>query len=164
MPSYSEFFLASRSSVIQFETLEISHPSFTRTFRIVRNTAHGLTATDGVEMTFDYYPCRIRGIGRRDNLDYGLEIDVGDLGEVLPREMDAIMTAGTFKTKPTVKYRTWRSDDLSAPLFGPIELEVRRFNFNESGASFEAAAPALNTGKTGRQYTIDLFPSLRGFL
>lgn len=166
MSEYSEFFLSSKSSVVQLDTLEISHPNFTQVYRVVRNAVAGVTVTleTGASAAFTYYPLRITGVGLRENLDFGIKVDLGDLGEVLPAELDAVAAADGYETKPTVIYRTYRSDDLSAPLFGPINLEVKAFNFNREGSTFEARAPSLNVNKTGELYSLDRFPMLRGFL
>jgi len=166
MSDYSEFFLSSKSSIVQLELLEISHPDFTQTYYIVRNATNGVTVTleDLSVQEFTYYPLKITNVGNREDLDFGLRIDLGDLGEVLPVEIDAISSASGFETKPTIKYRTYRSDDLTAPLLGPYTLEVDAFSFNREGSSFEARAPSLNINRTGELYKIDRFPMLRGFL
>ena len=166
MSDYTEFFLSSKSSVVQLETLEISHPDFTQTYRVVRNAVSGVNVTleTAATASFSYYPLRITGVGLRENLDFGLKIDLGDLGEVLPTELDEVAGADGYGDKPTVIYRTYRSDDLTAPLFGPILLEVKSFSFNRQGSTFEARAPSLNVNKTGELYTLDRFPMLRGFL
>ena len=93
MSQYSEFFLSSKSSIVQLELLEISHPNFSEVFRIVRNAVAGVDVVleTGVTETFNYRPLKIKGIGTRDNLDFGLVIDLGDLGEVLPKELDLIV-------------------------------------------------------------------------
>lgn len=164
---YTTYFLGSKSSIVQLELLEVSHPNFTTTYRIVRNAINGVTVTleDASVRTFNYYPLRIESLGTRDNLDFGIKIDFGDLGEVLPLEMDAVAaTPSGYQSKPMVRYWTYRSDDLSKPLFGPLVLEVKNFSFNQTGASFEAKAPSLNLNRTGEVYKIDRFPMLRGFL
>jgi len=163
---YAAFFLNSKSSVVEYETLEISHSDFTQTYRIVRNNAHGITATleNASVVTFDYYPVKIEFSEDRNDLDYSLKIDIGDVGEVLPSELDAISAANGFGEKPVLKYRTFRSDDLSSPLFGPIVLEIQQITFNRTGCSFEASAPTVNLTKTGERYTLDRFPGLRGCL
>lgn len=166
MSRYSEFFLSSRSSVVQLETLEVTHSSFSTVYRVVRNAVNGITVTleDNTSADFTYYPLRITGVGLRDNLDFGLRIDLGDLGEVLPLEVDRVASDGAYSEKPRVVYRTYRSDDLTAPLYGPLILEVRSFSFSRDGATFEAKAPSLNTNATGELYKLDRFPMLRGFL
>lgn len=167
MSSYTEFFLNSISSIVQLELIEISHPNFSQTYYIVRNAVEGVTVTleDGVTTQFfQYYPLRITNIESRDNLDSGLKIQLGDLGELLPSEFDLVRSNNGFGTKPTLKYRVYRSDDLSSPMFGPITLEIINFIFNKEGASFEATAPSVNINKTGERYRITNFPMLKGFL
>jgi hypothetical protein len=163
---YTEYFLNAPASVIQFECLEISHPNFTKTYYIVRNAADGITVQheDGTTVNYLYYPARIRSKGARDDLDVIYDIDLGDLGEVFPLEFDAVAAAGGFNVKPSLKFRTYRSDDLTVPMYGPLSLEIVRLSHNEDGMSFEAKAPELNINKTGEVYSLDRFTGLRGFL
>ena len=166
MTDYSEFFLNSASSVVELDLLEISHPSFTQAYYVVRNHTAGVTVTleTAASQFFTYYPLRVTRLAARDDLDQTLRIDIGDLGELVPAELDEVAADDAFDVKPTVKYRSYRSDDLTAPLSGPITLEVVTFNFTREGCSFEARAPQLNVNKTGELYTFDRFPMLRGFL
>ena len=166
MSDYTEFFLNSKSSIVQLETLVIAHSSFTKTYYLVRNKTDGLSATleQGSDVDFEYYPLRISPIGTRENLDFGIRVDLGDLGETLPLELDAVTQDQNFEEKPVVVYRTYRSDDLSAPLFGPLILQISSFSFTKEGATFEAKAPSLNINGTGELYTFTRFPMLRGFL
>lgn len=163
--TYAEFFLNSRSDVVEFELLELSHPAFMQTHRVVRNSREGVTVTlDGTQQTFQYYPVRIDEQTTRDNLDFSLKLSFGDLGEVLPAEMDAVEEADGYATKPTIRYIIYRSDDLTAPIFGPLILEAKAFTFNRDGATFDAKAPDLNVLKTGELYRFNRFPMLKGFL
>lgn len=166
MSAYSEYFLNSESSVVQLETIEISHSAFTQPYYIVRNATLGVTVTleDDTDQEFTYYPLKVTPLSSLDNLDQSIRIDLGDLGEVLPLELDAVSDALGFSEKPVVKYRIYRSDDLSAPLVGPLLLEVTTFTFSREGSSFEAQAPSLNINRTGEAYKIARFPMLRGFL
>ena len=166
MSDYSEFFLNSNSNIVQLDLLEISHPDFTQTYRVVRNAVDGVTVTleDMSVHTFEYFPLRITANESLDDVDFSIQIDFGDLGQVLPAEIDAISAAQGFGTKPTVKYRTYRSDVLTTPLVGPYVLEVSAFNFNREGSSLTAKAPSLSVLTTGELYRIDRFPMLRGFL
>jgi hypothetical protein len=164
---YAEYFLESRSSVVQLETIEISHPAFSKVYRLVRNAVGGLTAfvETGGSVFFEYYPMKLVPHHARDDLDFFLSITFGDLGEVLPKELDLVMTApGGLSVKPTVKYRIYRSDDLSAPLYGPVRLEIESIAFDKEGATFDARAPGLNLTRTGEVYSLTRFPSLRGFV
>ncbi len=164
--SYAEYFLNSESSVIQLELLEISHPSFTQTFYLARNAVNGVTVTleTAASQFFRYCPMKISPLGQSDNLDQAIKVQLGDLGEELPPELDALAVANDYLTKPVVKYRAYRSDDLTVPLVGPWNLEISSFTFKDEGASFEAKAPSLNINRTGELYKIERFPMLRGFL
>lgn len=166
MSAYSEFFLNSSSAVVQLELLEISHPNFTQTYRVVRNAVAGVQVTleDMSVQTFSYYPMKITSNESKQDLDFSIQVEIGDLGEVIPTEVDAVSAASGFDVKPTVKYRAYRSDDLSAPLVGPYLLEIASFNFNREGCSFTAKAPSLNINQTGEIYKIDRFSMLKGFL
>lgn len=164
---YSEYFLNSRSSVVQLELIEISHPGFTQTYRVVRNAVKGVTVTleTGGTAFFEYYPMKIVPQSARSDLDHSISLTFGDLGEVLPKEMDAVMSYPKgLDIKPTVKYRVYRSDDLSSPIYGPLVLEVEAFNFNRQGATFDAKAASINLTSTGEIYSLTRFPALKGFL
>jgi hypothetical protein len=163
---YAEYFLNSSSTIVQLELLEVSHPDFTQTYRVVRNALAGVTVTieTGASYFFTYYPLRITAKTSRDTLDYVIGIELGDLGEIIPTEIDSVRLGDGFGTKPTVIYRTYRSDILTEPLHGPIELEVTSFSFRREGATFEAKAPSLAVSKTGEIYDLYRFPMLRGFL
>ena len=101
--------------------------------------------------------------GTGTDLDFGLLIEFGDLGELLPNDLDAVTTANGLFTEPTLIYRTYRSDDLTSPMVGPIELSVKSFSFNENGATFEAGSDNANSQTTGELYTVSRFPMLRAF-
>lgn len=167
MPDYKGFFLNSPSRVVRLETFQLYHPSFTRTYFIVRNATRGLVANleNGSSVTFEYYPVKIEKNGFVGDLDFGIDISFGDLGEIIPTELDRIRAAGTSNVKPTITYREYRSDDLSAPMMGPLLLQVKNFSFNREGATMQAAAPALNINKTGIIYSLSgPFRTLRSFL
>lgn len=164
---YINFFLNSQSSIVELELIELSHPNFSTTYCIVRNAVEGVTVKleTGQFVFFDYYPLSLEGSTVREDLDYIIKIKVGDLGEIIPNELDNVSSAeGGFQIKPTLMYRSYRSDELRVPMFGPLRLEVTEFNFVKDGAEFEAKAPLLNINRTGEVYTLDRFPMLRGFI
>lgn len=165
MSELSEYFLNSRADVIYLDLLEISHPSFSKVYRIVRNATAGITVTleDSTSAAFEYMPMKITRNSSEGDLDFSFKIDLGDLGELIPTELDAVASDDTFTTKPTVRYWSYRSDDLAAPLDGPITLVVDEFAHTWSGCAFTARAPSLNLISTGETYTLDRFP-MRGFL
>lgn len=166
MSDYSEFFLNSNSNIVELELIEISHPNFTKIYRIVRNAVAGVTVTleDASQAEFEYYPLQITPAGAGDDLDQVLKVQLGDLGEILPTELKAVFAADGFGTRPQLIYRTYRSDDLTKPLYGPLYFEIDSLTFKKEGAAFEAKAPRLNSSSTGELYTTTRFPMLRGFM
>jgi hypothetical protein len=174
MSVYSQFFLNSSSSVVQLELLSLSHPSFTggdsnggTQYNIVRNATLGVTVTledNTTVLPFHYYPLKITYNGQKDDLDQSFNITFGDLGTIIPKELDNIAASSTFLIKPKLIYRTYRSDTLTSPLITPYTLEIQAFSFNKEGVTFEAKAPQINVNNTGIVYTLDVFPMLREWI
>lgn len=164
--TFKAFFLSSRADVVQLELIEVSHPSFSQTYRIVRNQRGGVTVTLGTEgsQAFDFRPVSIRRGGQTDDLTQAIAVDIGDVGTLLPAELDQIVNDDTTGTKPKLRYWVYRSDDLTAPLIGPLVYQIHSFSFNEDGGSIEAKARETNANSTGEIYTLERFPMLRGFL
>jgi hypothetical protein len=161
---YSEFFLGSPASDVELELIEISHPNFTQTYRIVRNATAGVTVTheDSNEYEYVYRPLRLSLTGPRDDLEHILKVDLGDLGQIVPMELDEVRAANGFGTLPSVVYRVYSSADLTTILFGPVHLKLKSFNSGSEGSSFEAKARSLAVSRTGEVYTLPRFPMLGG--
>ena len=166
MPDLASFFFDASPSIVQLDTLIISHPNMTREYALVSNHRDGVTVTleTGGQKTFDYYPFTISDSELSNNLDYSIEIILGDLGEIMPKEIDAIKAASGMGTRPTVVYRKYRSDDLTAPMDGPITLEMQEPTINHEGTSFTAGPRRANRNGTGTSYSTVNFPMLRGVL
>lgn len=163
---YAEFYLGSKRSVVQLDCLEIGHPSFSKTYRVVRNACNGITVDheDTLPYVYDYYPLRLQRTGAADDLDSTLQVTLGDLGELVSSEIDHVRAADTFHIRPTVNFRQYRSDDLTGPIWGPYRFEAPTFQMTREGTVFTAQAPKLNLVTTGKLYSMDRFPMLRGFL
>lgn len=166
MTEETSFYFGGPTSAAEIQTLEISHPSFSRVWRVQGKYRTGLWARDenGAQQWFDYVPLALRPMEDRGNLDFGLTVSFGDLGDILPDEIERARAAGTMHIKPAVVCRAYRSDDLSGPMVGPVSLESRKINRRKDGAQFDATAPELNVSKTGELYTLDRFPGLRMML
>lgn len=166
MSTYSRFFLSGRSDEAELETFTIYHPDFSKVYRIVTNATQGIIAVteEGDPHAYEHYPAKITPLSIGSHLDQAISITFGDLGEIIPLELDRVAAANGFQTLPTLHYRTWKSTDLTVPLYAAIELEVTAFSFDANGATFQASAPRLNTLATGQIYTYKMFPALRGLI
>lgn len=162
----TEYLLKSENVIVQFETIEISHPAFTKTYRFVRNNVNGITATleTEEEVEFPYIPMNIDETNNSGDLDYAFTITIGDIGEIFPDELDLIYESEDFFNEATMIYRTFRSDDLSQPLIGPIKLKIKTFIFDQISVSLVGTTLATNLNKTGEIYTLNRFPMTRAFL
>lgn len=168
MSALTQFFLGSSPAVIQYDLLEIYSPYFNNIYRIVRN---GPPA--GIDVLhegglgpfhYDYYPAKITPVASGSDLTQALSVTLGDLGSIIQTEVAAVTARNGMNTRPVAAFRVYRSDVLSAPMFGPLNLEISQITTSKEGNSFDCHAPKLNSSRTGVLYTIDQFPMLRGFL
>lgn len=162
---YIEFFLNGKVETAEIETLEISHPAFSRVYYLVRNVTGGITLRheDGQEYYHEYCPLSLANEGASDDLDYALSISLGDLNEIISREVDNLLAADSFGTPATVIWRSYRSDTLEI-MNGPLRLEAREFSYTGEGSSFPAGAPQVNRQGTGLRYDLTNFPATREFM
>lgn len=168
MSIYSEFFLGGPLHTTYLEMIEISHFRFTQTWRFCRNcTALGITVTHesppGGDFTYAYLPMQIRRLGVTNNMEQVLRITLGDVGQIVAKELDAVFNSNGMNFKPVVKYRAYDSSDLTGPMFGPSIHEIETISLNKKGVTFDAVAPRLNRGRTGKLYEVKEFPMMRAF-
>lgn len=163
MPDLYGFYLDRPVGVVGYDTFEIKHSSFSQTYRIVRNAADGLTATtiDG-EVFFSYYPLAFNKPKSDQTLDQNIELTFGDLGEILPNEIDRVINDSSFSEEPELIYRFYRSDSLGAPV-SELGLRVKSISFNHEGAVLQASAKTIKATRTGEYYTVGRFSMLTGF-
>lgn len=164
----TEYFFTSPPSVVRYQLFELSHPNFSNTFRIVRNAVlrgeiEVMHEGDVGPFTYHHYPVQIKTMGSAGNMDQELEITFGDLGEVLPLQLELIQEANGMQTKPTCVYREYSSADLTEPMYGPFTLVLNGMTFNKTGTTFVAKPISFNRGRTGEVYDVGRFPMLRGF-
>lgn len=166
---YAEFFLASPPNITQLECVEIFHTNFSQVFRLNRNSLVPITVTQTAgfftgDFEYIYCPMTVSPLSSSTDLDQTIKITFGDLGEILPAELDLVSAAGGFFRKPIMTYRTYRDDDLTQELFGPIILEIQSISFNQDGATLDCKPPVANRARSGEVYTVDRFPMLEGTL
>lgn len=182
MGLYSEYYFSSPPATAELDMLEIEHFRFDPTiFRITGNgNIQDITGTDpfgnplrGAVVThegpagpfeYTYVPMTIERLGTGTDMDQSIRVTLGDVGEILAQQLKRIDTFNANTIKPIVRYRAYRSDDLTLPLtVAPVILEMKRVTFNRQGAAFEAISPYLNTGRTGIIYDTVKFPTMKAF-
>lgn len=160
-----DFYLSSSPNVAILECFEISHPNFSKTHLITSSDCFGFEALDenGILKKYDYLPMGFNGSAMTTDLDYAIQISTGDLGEILPKELDLIDAADGWDVYPVVVYRAYRSDRLDRPMRGPIELELSNYTYNNTGMAFKAEAPDIKSSATGEIFSFERFQTLYGF-
>lgn len=160
MTDYVGFFLNGGGDVMQLECIEISHPSFTDTFRYVKNDTDGLVA-GGV--FYQYQPMSIERNNVSNDLEQTIAVTIADMQDELSIAVREIRKSANPTTRPSVVYKIFRSDELSSPMLTLQTLEIVTISKNSEGlVTFEAQAPELNSVKTGLTYTLENYPLLRG--
>ncbi len=162
MSAYSEFFLNTRSDVREIEVIEIVHPDISH-YRLCRNPMNGVSETvthAGGPFVYQYCPMLIRALGSQTDLDQEMEITLGDVGLIVADEIANVEQGNSFLTKPVINYRSYRSDDLTAEILGPVSLTVDSISFNKQGAVLRARATQFNQSRTGQTYIIQSYPML----
>lgn len=115
MSDLADFFFSAAPSVVRYQLIELSHPNFTQTYRLVRNATEGVYVKhegSSVPTFYTYMPMRIDEIGSDNSLDQSMDVTFGDLGSILPFEIDLISNANSMGTKPVLTYREARSDEM----------------------------------------------------
>lgn len=166
MPTYEEFFLNSSVTVRRIDLLEISHPNMSQVYRCLRNKGSTnneliVTLETGEQATFKYVPMRFEKGEFTGNMEQKIKVTFGDLGELIPDEIDRIELADADDIKPMVRYWQYASNNLRNPLVGPVILQIKSFASNWQGCMFDAIAPQINVSGTGEIYNLEDIPMLR---
>ena len=163
MPDYS-FYLAGDPNEVLIRCIELSHPAWLKTWRIVQNNADGLTVTheDGTVHDYEYVPLLVEFGTNSDDLDQEITIGVGDLGVDMPLELDRIHDSLIYNTiRPRLNYREYILSDLTTPVVTINNLQAEDSEELEEGEVFVFRAERMNLTKTGEVYTLDNTPTLR---
>ncbi|MBN6526639.1 DUF1833 family protein [Acinetobacter pittii] len=162
---YAKFFLNRKVDVYQLECIELSHPSFLNTYRVVRNDDRGVYVKHkegSGQFYYEYLPLTIQRSGMLGDLDQTLTVSVSGLGDILPDEFERVLEGQYADVKPTVNYRLYSSDNLNTPIHYLLGLQLAGVSMNNKAVTFKAESPRLNTSKTGDIFSLDRFSGLKG--
>ncbi len=163
MSDYTSFFLNAKGGLIKIDCIEISHPSFSKVFRFVRNIRNGIAVMheDGTKHQYTYERFEINRSNITTDLDQVVQITFADYRDDLKLEVE-----NADYTEPALfKYRAYRDDDLTMPMVVLETLQVVSVNNDSLGiVTFDAKAEGLNNVKTGLIYSIEDYPMLRALL
>ena len=157
MDDYTSFFLNNHGGAVVLECLEITHPSFNEPARFIKNDTDGVIA-EGLH--YEYQPMSIKRNNVSNDLEQQLSITLADMEDHFFKQVINTMDSNT---RPSVVFKLFSDQDLVTPLMTMQKLEIASLSKDSAGlATFDAQAPELNSVKTGRIYTLEDFPLLRG--
>ena len=147
---------------IALDTIQISHPSMSKTYWIVADQVP-LTAflETGIEQTFDPATVNVKGAGNNGDMSQSATFTIADPDNELDDELDRIALGGS---NPVLTFRTYLLSDLSYPAWGPIEYEAQDVTQEKGKFMVSVSAPRLNNKGTGLILTPTLCPLIRGVL
>lgn len=159
-----EYWLRGRHDDVRMECIEIKHPSFSRDYRFVRNHAYGVRIKheDGVYRDYEPLPMTIKAAKAAADLQQSFTIGIGDVGEVMPLEIDRLRRGSHQTKRPILNYRVYLTSDLTSPMSSARGLEITNNQPQKQGAVFTCQGRELNKTSTGIIFTVELLPSLRG--
>lgn len=182
MSLYTQYYYTASQVVAEIDLIEIQHPRFNPTvFRLVRNYSDQQLSTTDLQglpkrgvivmhegaagpFEYEYMPLKIERMGSGNDLDQAMRITLGDLGDILPLQLSLVDAANSRNIKPILRYRAYRSDDLTQPMTTtPAVMQIDKIAFNKTGCSFEAVAPYLNATRTGIIYDTKRFKTMKAF-
>lgn len=163
--SLEQYHLNSSPSVALLQCIEVKHSLWPAPLRYVMNHGDGVTVRheDGLSAYYEYMPLDVKRGTTSDNLDQKLSITVGDLGEIVPQLLKRVRVAKTDEC-PEVVFRQYFSTNPNSSVETVKELYVTNSSRDMQGSTFDAEAQRLNVVGTGERYTVEMFPSLRGFM
>ncbi|OOW08596.1 DUF1833 family protein [Acinetobacter sp. MF4640] len=157
MGDYTSFFLNNHGGAVVLECLEITHPSFNEPARFIKNDTDGVIAEG---QSYEYQPMSIKRNNVSNDLEQQLSITLADMEDHFFKQVINTMDSNT---RPSVVFKLFSDQDLEMPLMTMQKLEIASLSKDSAGlATFDAQAPELNSVKTGRIYTLEDFPLLRG--
>lgn len=160
-----EHWLRGTHDDVRVECIDIIHPSFTKHYRFARNATKGvrIKTEDGYWRDYKYLPMSIKPGTSADDLQQSFTIGIGDVGEIMPRELDRLRKGSYPQVRPTVNYRVYLTSDLSEPSLSVRGLEVTDNQQKKEGAVFACKARELNKNSTGITFNYSDFAALRYF-
>jgi Domain of unknown function (DUF1833) len=148
---------------MDFDTVEITHPLFSKRYLLVVGTSP-LTATleTGELVTFEPTPMDVAEGGNNNDTDQQASFTLPDVGNLLDDEMSRLPLSDTLA--PVFTFRSFVSTDLSHPARGPVTYDLQTLTQSKGVFTADVGVPRLNERQTGILMTPQEIPLLRGVL
>lgn len=157
--SADDFYLKATSGVARIDAIELSHPDFPTIYLQNYDDEENLPLViDSTEVMHKYAQFDVGRGNSTPDLEQSFTINL--LEEV--DEINVLIDSASHLQPIKFKWRWYRSDDYSAPIETVESLTIANIAFNGDGFSFTASAEPLNSVATGKIYTLEDYPMLKG--
>lgn len=164
--AWEEAVASAPPSVVTYYTLELWHVSFDVPVRAVTGVADdmefmlevGAPRNSGETVTFKAIPFRADFPEVGERTPPQIKVTIDNVARELAPKIEAALG---YRADMEALYREYRSDDLSAPCYGPVAFTVK--NVAVSGSSVTGVARIANLANRRfprKNYTLAEFPSL----
>lgn len=148
---------------LDFDTVEITHPLFSKRYLLVVGTSPLTAALEtGETVTFEGVPMEVVEGGNNNDTDQQASFTLPDVGNLLDDEM-ARLPLG-YEGAPVFTFRSFVSTDLSYPARGPVTYDLQTLTQSKGVFTADVGVPRLNERQTGILMTPEEIPLLRGIL
>ena len=148
---------------LDFDTVEITHPLFSKRYLLVVGTSP-LTATLETGETVMFEPTAMEVVegGNNNDTDQQASFTLPDVGNLLDNETARVPHGD--KRDPVFTFRRFVSTDLSYPARGPVTYDLQTLTQSKGVFTADVGVPRLNERQTGILMTPEEIPLLRGIL
>lgn len=148
---------------VDFDTLEISHPLFSKRYLLVVGTAPLIaTLETGVTVTFEPTSMNVTEGGNTNDMDQQASFTLPDVSNQLDDEMSRLPLGLT--DAPVFTFRSYVSTDLSYPARGPVTYDLQAISQSKGVYTADVGVPRMNERQTGIVMSPQEIPLLRGIL
>ena len=138
---------------LDFDTVEITHPLFSKRYLLVVGTS---------PLTFEPTPMEVVEGGNNNDTDQQASFTLPDVGNLLDDEMSRLPMSN--EEAPVFTFRSFVSTDLSYPARGPVTYDLQTLTQSKGVFTADVGVPRLNERQTGILMTPEEIPLLRGIL
>lgn len=157
--SADDFYLKATSGIARIDAIELSHPDFPTVYlQNYDDEADLELLIGGMTRLHKYAQFDIGRGNSAPDLEQSFTVNLFEEVD----EINVLIDSASHLQPVKFRWRWYRSDDYSAPIETVEALTISNIAFNGDGFSFTASAEPLNSVATGKIYTLEDYPMLKG--
>lgn len=159
MSDLANFLLGGEVSECRVDLITLTHPNFSQDYILQNAIVSGdnFTVPNHGQIDVDYFPFRVRELTANNVLTRGIDIEIGDISEIITREIKNLDMFDGYLEQPSVTWHQYRSGDLTKPLFSTEAFSLIRTSRQRRSTSIEARSGEINASRSGERYLLTRF-------